>query len=321
MEDFPVKTASILAAALVAVSSFPMISQQTDATARQTTSTTTANPAIDGAAKTSNAATANSAGAKIDGSGSASGTTANSLDSAKSSAGASASGATDIRPVNAELVGKLDSKTARTGDRVVVKTTESMKTAEGAVIPKGSRLVGHVTSVQAHGSGSADSAMSIQFDRAELKSGQSMAIDSTIRSVAPPTSVSDAGSMDSDEFFGGNTRTAAGGRSRGGMLAGTAHATAASTERVSSGAGSTAGSATRATGHAATNSMASTGGKAHAAAGATNSVAAHPTGIPGVMLAGRASGSESGTLSASRRNVHLDSGTQMVLGVSAAATK
>jgi hypothetical protein len=38
------------------------------------------------------------------------------------------------------------------------------------------------------------------------------------------------------------------------------------------------------------------------------------------MLAGDASGATSGTLSASHKNVHLDGGTQMVLGVSSATT-
>jgi hypothetical protein len=52
--------------------------------------------------------------------------------------------------------------------------------------------------------------------------------------------------------------------------------------------------------------------------GATGSLAAHATGIPGVMLAGDASGSASGMLTASRKNIHLDSGTQMVMGVAAA---
>jgi len=37
------------------------------------------------------------------------------------------------------------------------------------------------------------------------------------------------------------------------------------------------------------------------------------------MLSGDASGAVSGTLSASKRNIHLDSGSQIVLGISGAA--
>jgi hypothetical protein len=41
----------------------------------------------------------------------------------------------------------------------------------------------------------------------------------------------------------------------------------------------------------------------------------HATGIPGIMLAGRgsAASSASGTLWASKKNVHLDGGTQIAL--------
>jgi hypothetical protein len=64
------------------------------------------------------------------------------------------------------------------------------------------------------------------------------------------------------------------------------------------------------------------GGTVQGAGGvATNATAntqAHITGVQGVMLAGDATGTASGMLSAAKQNVHLDSGTQMVLGISAA---
>lgn len=50
-------------------------------------------------------------------------------------------------------------------------------------------------------------------------------------------------------------------------------------------------------------------------------LAAHPTAVPGLMVAGDTSGLASGMLSAYRRNVHLDSGTQMVLAVSSAVSR
>lgn len=69
------------------------------------------------------------------------------------------------------------------------------------------------------------------------------------------------------------------------------------------------------------NSATQTGGNLRGAAFNGNAAAiglleAPPTAIPGVMLASDATGSASGTLSALRRNVHLDSGTQMLLGIS-----
>src|SRR5580698_8134583 len=52
-----------------------------------------------------------------------------------------------MSPVNVELVNKLDSKTAKTGDDVVVKTKSAVKTSDGTEIPKGSKLMGHVLAV------------------------------------------------------------------------------------------------------------------------------------------------------------------------------
>ena len=65
-------------------------------------------------------------------------------DSSAQTAGSAAVPA-EMRPVNGELVNKLDAKSAKAGDQVVVKTTESVKIADGMVIPKGSRLLGTVT--------------------------------------------------------------------------------------------------------------------------------------------------------------------------------
>ena len=68
--------------------------------------------------------------------------------------------------------------------------------ADGTVIPKGSRLVGHVAQVQAHDKAHANSQMSIAFDRAELKGGQSFAIHSLIRGVSPSPSAMAMSSME-----------------------------------------------------------------------------------------------------------------------------
>jgi hypothetical protein len=220
-------------------------------------------------------------------------------------------------PVNGELVGKLDSKTAKSGDTVVVKTSEAFRTSEGVVVPKGSRLVGHVTEVQAHGSGSQDSHLGIAFDRAEVKGGQSVAMQTVIESVAPPANaVSANASMDSDGVGTlGGAHAMGSGHSGGGLLGGTT----ATTAGVGSNLGHTVGGSVGAANGLASASTAGNG--LNGAAGATGSLAAHATAIPGVMLAGAATASTSGVLSASKHNVHLDSGTQMTLGVAGAVAR
>ena len=58
-----------------------------------------------------------------------------------------------MSPVSGELMSKLDSKTAKAGDSVVIQTKSSAKTADGTEIPKGSKLVGHVLVVHAERGG------------------------------------------------------------------------------------------------------------------------------------------------------------------------
>lgn len=234
-----------------------------------------------------------------------------------------------MRPLNCELASKLDSKSAKTGDAVVARTTESVRTADGTVIPKGARLVGHVTDVQAHTSSQADSHLSIAFDRAEWSGGHSLPIRSVIQAVTPPVNAFASASAGSDDSLagpiGGGAGSRGGGSARGGggLLGGTASTAGSATGNLGSNLGANAGGAVRtagqATGDVAGNAgaVASTGVSAATSA----SMGVHATGVPGVMLAGDASGTTAGTLSASKRNVHLNSGTQLTVAVSAAGTQ
>lgn len=312
------KAALIIAIALV-LSSVPMHSQQASAGAQNSASATVGSRSVHESSSTSVNANRNS----ISGAADASGSTQTNL---------------KMNPVNGELQSSLDAKHARVGQQVIVKTTQKARMADGTVIPKGTRLIGHVTRVEPRESGNAGSSMAIDFDRAELKGGQSMAIHSMIESVSPAANLA-ASSManeDDDGMMapaggggfarggGGIVRTSA---SRGGGLIGGA------TSDVARGTGSAVGAAgsslvsttdsvgrntAGATGRAAGDLNATAGNGLRGAAGGTAALAAHATGIPGVMLAGDASGATSGTLSASRKNLHLDSGTQLVLGVSSA---
>jgi hypothetical protein len=239
-----------------------------------------------------------------------------------------------MRPVNGELQSKLDSKSAKAGDEVVVKTTQSMTTADGTVIPKGSRLVGHVTTAVAHSKESTDSQLGIQFDRAELKGGQSLPVHSEIRSLTAPVNAMAAGSMQSDDTFGnggfGGGRMSGGavgggllgGEGGGGLAGGTVGAVANTAGGAGSSVGAMANNTVSTSGHVAGDAAGNVGGTVQGAGGVAGSAAtnteAHATGIRGVMLAGDATGTASGMLSASKQNVHLDSGTQMVVGIAAA---
>jgi len=218
--------------------------------------------------------------------------------------------AVQMSPVNGELVSRLDSKTAKSGDNVVVKTETSIKTADGTEIPKGSKLIGHIIAVQPSGAGT-NSQVALQFDHVELKGGQSVAVHSQIQSISPP---------------GGATST---GESAA-VGSGAASAPAAgSSNRSMSGptAGSKTGSAPQATnGDSAAAPAAGNGAPAAGTVVAKNgNIAISTTSIPGVLLANNAPGQQdprmaqaSSILLGAKKDIQLDGGTQLVVGVAAA---
>ena len=231
------KIVRTLVVAIVGFSSIPfLMAQDVDARAKQNASASVARAQVNDSANANAHASAGSGNAEVNG-----------------NADAHAAGSADMRPVTGELEGKLDSKSARPGDPVVLKTSQKIKTADGMEIPKGSRLVGHVTEVQAHAKGQSESRMGLAFDRVEMKDGQSLAVHSMIESVEPNPSATAAASMANEDAFsapmgGGGMSAGAGGAARGaggGLLGGAAGATG----RVGSDLGATAGGALRTTGN------------------------------------------------------------------------
>lgn len=324
------KTSKLLAAAFLSFASLPLLmAQQVDATAQQSASASAGAAHVNESADAS--ANANASHGHADVSGAAdSSLHAHDTGRANAAATSSAEGSANMRPVTGQLEGKLDSKTARPGDQVVLKTSQKMKTADGVEIPKGARLIGHVTEVQAHAKGQSESRMGLEFDRVELKNGQSMGIHSMIESVEPGASAMAASSMENEEALsapmgGGSVATSSGGVAGGrvgggGLLGGTANGAAMATGRVGSELGETAGGAARATSNLGASAASNVGRGVGATAGTAGSLASgvRATGIQGVMLSGDAANSASGTLTAANRNIHLDSGTQMVLGIAVA---
>jgi hypothetical protein len=166
--------------------------------------------------------------------------------------------------------------------------------------------------------------MAIAFDHAELKNGQSIAVYTLIRGVTTSIPALTVGQEDQESMMG--MPVPAGAMANGARLGGPGYGSTApgyatsQVDRVSDAAvaernredanqGSTPGS----TGSTTTQG----GGGLNTATGAHGVAAAravpHPTGIPGVMLAGNSS--SSGVLLAPRKNIQFESGTQIQLGV------
>lgn len=232
---------------------------------------------------------------------------------------------TDLRPVTGELVNKLDTKTAKAGDAVDLKTTEKATIASGVVIPKGSKIRGHVIDVQAKGNGSDNSKVTVQFDQAELKDGQAIPIKSVLQSVAPAEM--SANQMDASSSPG-MASSAPGGSvpSTGGSMAGGGGSSASS--GLHTGTSTSSVPTTSGSDNSASTAGNGSGGGALAVGTVVvqqGNVVIKTTAVPGVLIASNANGqpfsNASGALLGAKQNVHLDGGTHVVLAIADATTK
>jgi hypothetical protein len=234
-------------------------------------------------------------------------------DSASASSGAQLANGTTV---NAVLVNPVDARKNKPGDAVVAKTTQDVKSDGQVVIPKGSRVIGHVTQANARAKGESQSSLGIVFDHALLKGGQEVPLNTTVQAVAAAQSAAyastadDMGSMSSM----GSGAVSSSARSSEGLLGGvtsSAGATAGTVTNVATGIGGNAGGAL--------NSATSAGGSV---TGSLNSTSAGVVGLPGMTLNSATSTMAQGSLITSTgKNIHLDSGTQMLLKVTGNATQ
>jgi hypothetical protein len=211
--------------------------------------------------------------------------------------------AAQMSPVNGELVSKLDSKTAKNGDSVVVQTKTSIKTPDGTEIPKGSKLVGHVLAVQPSQPGQ-NAQLALQFDRVELKGGKTMPVHSQIESISPPDGAASAS---------GISATGAG-AANGPQTGASANPSSSRAANDGSNASSAApGAASAANGSPSPGTVVAK----------TGQIAISTTSIPGVLVANNAPGQQdprmadaSSILLGARKDIQLDGGTLLVVGVS-----
>jgi hypothetical protein len=85
-----------------------------------------------------------------------------------------------------ELAKSLDSRKLKAGDTVVAKTTAELRTANGMVIPRGSKVWGHVTEATSRAKGSDQSTLGISFDKIVSQQGEELPLKASIQAVGPP---------------------------------------------------------------------------------------------------------------------------------------
>jgi hypothetical protein len=228
----------------------------------------------------------------------------------------------ELRPVSGELVGKIDTKNAKAGDEVVVKTTEKATFADGIEIPKGSKIMGHVTEVQAHDKSNENSKLTLQFDKAELKGGQTMPIKSVLQSISASAG---SNSTPGDPYGSGSAPSSpaaspSSGASGGGSMGNSGAATMPQQGSApASNPGSTSGSTS------ATTSAPNGAPQAGTVIAHQGNIDIKTTGIPGILIAANSNGqpfsNAAGALLGAKQNVHLDGGTQFTLAIADANAK
>jgi hypothetical protein len=221
---------------------------------------------------------------------------------------------------NAALSSPIDSKKCKPGDAVTAHTTEAAKSEGKTVIPKGSKLVGHVTQASARAKGESESSLGIVFDKAILKNGQEIPLNVAIQALASAQSNVSAAGADADAFggvgaSGGGSGVAGGRGALGGVTSTAGGAVGAVTNtaaNVGGVAGGTVNSAANAGGSIAGASKGAVGGLN--AAGQLTSNSQGVFGLNGLNLNAAASNATQGSvITSAGKNVHLDSGTRMLL--------
>jgi hypothetical protein len=230
--------------------------------------------------------------------------------------------------IQAELTKHIDSKHAKVGDAVFAKTTSTARLADGTKLPKGTKLLGHVTEVSRESGKDKESSLAFGFDHAVLRGGREVPIHAVMRSLTVPRPLT----ADADSGFGADSglggQPMGGGAMRGGAIGGGGLLGGASQGGANlaggaegglamathNAAGTTAGMVNANAGGGMRGLGATTNGAMGSGAGATMM----PVGnLRGVTFDGSGNTGSSAMLEGRGRNISLESGSQMTLGVSA----
>ena len=205
---------------------------------------------------------------------------------------ASASPLKSSTTIQAELVNPVDAKKSKVGDEVIATTTQDVTAGGKVVVPSGSKLVGRIMGVRVQNSEQSTSQVGIAFNRAVLKSGKEIPVALTIQAIgSSPEAAASAAAIAraSHRAYGG------------GVLSGT---------------GSTKGAVVTTVSHT-TGTVVNTADHPGAAANGSLSASSQGVvGLPGLSLFSQTTPfATASVVSSQGNNVHLGSGTEMILRV------
>ena len=215
-------------------------------------------------------------------------------------------GPTDVL---AELTRSVNTKKVQPGDVVKAAVTQDVLIHGQIVIPRGSKLIGHITEAKARSHNDKESLLGLIFDKVLLKGGREIDLSGTVGALAPPAP------MDNDLQPVLNPPT---GILRD-QVGGPQHAPSPGTSPRGTGLPSTDTPLDTST--SATNSAARInrdlgrprGDKSEA--GLMSAGSRGVFGLPGLKLQTEPAGGHGSVISSLTRNVVLDGGTQLLIQV------
>lgn len=208
--------------------------------------------------------------------------------------------------LGAELSKSVDAKKAKVGQEVVAKSLGDLRDNSGnVVIPRGSKVVGHVTTVKAASKQDPQSSLGIIFDKVEVKGKETkdIGMHAAIQALENPQP---SPMMQEQEPAGAGSQGGQGGSPMGG-----GQPSMGSGGSGRTGAGASDGQRGDMGGNAGEQQGQATGASAPTLNGNSRGV----IGNSKLTLSPQASPTEGAVISSSHGNVKLDSGTLLVLRV------
>jgi hypothetical protein len=195
--------------------------------------------------------------------------------------------------IPAQLSKSVDAKKAKPGDKVEAKTTMDLLSHGQVVIPRDTKVIGHVTAAKPHSKESPDSNVALAFDRISLKDGRDVPVKASVQAIGRALNAQAASVGESAGAPPANVPSSGAPGSRG-TMAGSSPPSGASSYPSST-----------------PNQMPS--GATGTGTPAGVALDPHSQGVIGMKGLALNSSSEASVISSTSNNVHLDSGTQMVL--------
>src|ERR1700736_1872360 len=88
--------------------------------------------------------------------------------------------------LSVELSKSLDARKSKANDRIEARTATDLLAHGQIVVPRNTKIVGHVTEAKARSKTSPDSLVGITFDRILLKDGREVPLQVAVQTIAKP---------------------------------------------------------------------------------------------------------------------------------------